>query len=272
MWITTIVAVSALVIGLLLKRFLRARLVGENAESVTVRDLISPVETLATLILAFAIVVAAESFGAAGEASRTEAGAVDHLYEVADFVEGPARERLQADTVCYARAVQFHEWPHMARSETSKVPSVWSTRLRTDLKEADKNGPTFEMIVAADDERSQARQKRVSEASATIPEVMYWFMLLALAVVIAGLAFCLPHRKQGTELACLVVLSALIAGCLMLTRDIDRPFDGLIRVDAAAMRATQTDISDDFARAYPNSPLPCDASGAKTTRPTADAS
>ncbi|MDQ8705156.1 hypothetical protein RCO28_22045 [Streptomyces sp. LHD-70] len=266
MWVTAVVAISALVIGLLLKRFLRVRLVGENAESVTVRDLISPVETLATLILAFAIVVAAESFGAAGEASRTEAGAVDHLYEVAEFVEGPTREKLQADTVCYARAVQFHEWPRMAKGETSDVPSVWSTRLRSDLKASDKNGPAFEMIVAADNERSQARQKRVSEASPTIPEVMYWFMLLALAVVIAGLAFCLPYRKQGTELVCLVVLSALIAGCLMLTRDIDRPFDGLINIDAAAMQAAQTDISGDFARAYPKQPLPCDASGSTTTR------
>ncbi|MDI3424083.1 hypothetical protein [Streptomyces luteolus] len=78
------------------------------------------------------------------------------------------------------------------------------------------------MIATADNERSQARQKRTSQASPAIPEVMYGFTLLALAVVIAGLAFCLPHRKQGTELVCRVVLSAPIAGSLMLTRGIDR--------------------------------------------------
>ncbi|WP_412075665.1 hypothetical protein ACLF6K_07145 [Streptomyces xanthophaeus] len=48
------------------------------------RDLISPLATLAVLLVAFVIVVAAESYGSAAAAVEAEAGRVDQLCEVTE--------------------------------------------------------------------------------------------------------------------------------------------------------------------------------------------
>ncbi|MDQ3987844.1 MAG: hypothetical protein M3291_01340 [Actinomycetota bacterium] len=56
---TIVVVILALVMGLLANRFLHSRIMGEDAGGIAAQDLISPMETLAVLLLAFVLVVAA---------------------------------------------------------------------------------------------------------------------------------------------------------------------------------------------------------------------
>lgn len=121
MIVTLVVVVVALLVGLLANYFLRDRLLGEGAEGMSVKDLIGPMQTLTILVLAFTLVTASTSHGKADEAARTEAGAVDYMFEVADFSPAAHRQRLQADTVCYARAVRSQEWSAMADGNSSSA-------------------------------------------------------------------------------------------------------------------------------------------------------
>ncbi|ORT55752.1 DUF4239 domain-containing protein [Streptomyces sp. CB03238] len=262
--LTTLLVVGlALVLGLAANRLLRPRLVEDQADALTVRDFMEPLLTLAVLVLAFVMVLAAESYGDAEDAAREEAGVVDHLFEVADFAPDPQRVRLQADAVCYARAVHDIEWPAMVRGSASTAPSVWSTDFRKQLKGVDRQDAVFGILIDADRDRSEARQARIAESTPAIAPLFYWFMLVTLAVTVIVLAFCLPLRRFGTELATLVVLTILLTASLLIIHDVDRPFGGIIDVPATSIADASRDISDDFVAAHGEAALPCDAQGRK---------
>ncbi|GLX19691.1 DUF4239 domain-containing protein [Streptomyces lavendulae] len=267
--ITVALIAAALVGGLLANQLRRRHHAGEpggDADEATVSDLVSPLETLAVLLVAFVIVVAAESYGEAGNAVGAEAHRVDQLYEVADYAPEPQRERMQAAAVCYSRAIMTYEWPRMEASGT-KAPeaSVWSTDFRRHFKElAHKDDSSFALLVEADDQRSVARQARLSEASPAIPAVVYWFMVLSLAATIGAFAFGLPRKRGPAHFVLLFVLAGLFTGSLLLIEDIDRPFSGAIKITSEAMAATAEDIGEDYSVDHPGRALPCDEHGVRT--------
>lgn len=261
--ITTVAAaVCALALGLFFNWLLKRRRHIEPGEPITNSDLTSPMETLAVLLLAFVLVVAAESYSAADEAARVEANVVDHFFEVSEFAPEPAGQALQGSTVCYARAVLTHEWPNMEEgSGTSPKPSVWSTRFRAVFKQLGAADPLFETLVETDARRSEARSERVAQSVPAIPEILYWFMVVTLAVTVMAFAFNLPARKRAVEVATLVVLTTLFTLSLLLIRDVDRPFAGVISVSSDAMRAAADDMAEDYADVHGADTLPCDETG-----------
>ncbi|AXB42359.1 hypothetical protein [Amycolatopsis albispora] len=132
MLVTSLLIVAAVLAGWLANRLIRGRTEDDDVPSR--KDMTSPIETLAVLVLAFVLVAAAESFSEADEAATAEAGVVDHMFETADYAPEPVRQRLQAGTVCYARAVGELEWPAMADGRNSPAPSVWTTGFRESFK------------------------------------------------------------------------------------------------------------------------------------------
>ncbi|MEU7530962.1 hypothetical protein AB0A74_34880 [Saccharothrix sp. NPDC042600] len=259
---TVVVAVIALVGGLVVNWLLKKRRAVATGEALTIRDLAGPMETLAVLLLAFVLVVAAESYSAAEEAVRVEANVVDNFFEVAEFAPAGTARKLQAATVCYARAVVAQEWPTLEQGAgTSSKPSVWSSHFRAAFKEIDPDNGLFETLVQADRDRSDARNQRVAQSSPAIPDVLYWFMVLTLAVTVIAFAFNLPARGKGAEVVGLVVLTTLFTLSLLLIRDVDRPFGGAIAVSSEAMRITADDTAEDFAEAHGTAGLPCDNDG-----------
>lgn len=263
MVVTVVAVLLALVAGLFANRLIRDRVVGPDAEGTTVRDLLSPLETLAVLVLAFVLVAASESFGEAEDSARLEAAMVDHLFEVAEYAPAVARERIQGDAVCYARAVRSLEWPAMAEGKSSPVTSVWTTDLRAAFKEMDTDSAPFEMLVEADKERSTGRQQRLAESTPAIPDIVYWFMLITLMIMVAAFAFSLPRRRNRAEIVTLTVLTALLTLSLLLIRDVDRPFSGLIAVSSEPMSLTADDVTEDFVKVYGQERIPCDDEGRK---------
>ncbi|MEV5355853.1 hypothetical protein [Streptomyces sp. NPDC052693] len=263
MVITIVVAAAALIAGVAGHWALRRRLEADETPSLTVRDFVLPLQTLTVFVLAFVLVTASNSNGKADEAVREEAGITDHLFEVADYAPAAQRQRLQGDVVCYVRAVRFAEWPAMEHGHGSAVPSTWSSDFRAALHEMGTAAPPFGMLVAADKERSQARQTRIAESTPAIPNAVYWLMLAALACLVITLGLCLPRKNTAVVTTGLVVLTALLTSVLLIIRDVERPFSGLIRVSPAVMAAVDHDITEDFTAAYGKNELPCNAHGAR---------
>ncbi|MEU3692876.1 hypothetical protein [Streptomyces narbonensis] len=265
--ITVVAIATALAVGLIANHLRRRHRTGDDDDEASVSDLISPLETLAVLLVAFVIVVAAESYGSAAAAVEAEASRVDQLYEVSDYAPEPQRERLQAAAVCYSRAIGAAEGPLMAEGGAkSPVASVWSSDFRRHFKElAHRRDATFPLLVEADDERSKARQTRISEASPAIPSFVYWFMVVALAATVGAFAFGLPRNRGRSHIILLCVLAGLFTGSLLLIEDIDSPFSGRIRITGDVMQQAAADIAEDFTVDHPPSTLPCDAGGKRTT-------
>lgn len=265
MLLVIIVAALALVVGLAANHFVRPLLLKVDDDTgMAVKDLVGPLLTLTVLLLAFVLVTANGSYGKAEVASRGEARALDQLVETAEYAPAPQRARIQAGAVCYARAVREQEWPAMSDGHGSPAPSVWSGDFRQTFAEL-QGQAVFGMLVAADNKRSDERDERLTQASASIPNAILWFLLATLAVTVCALAICLPRRDNRGQVITLVVITALLTTTLCLIRDVDRPFGGIINVRPTAITEVERQADRDFHSHEPNAQLPCDERGTRRT-------
>nr|WSW71118.1 hypothetical protein OG461_35785 [Streptomyces sp. NBC_00995] len=263
MVLVIVVAVIALLVGLAASRWLRPRLLSEDDDTgMAVKDLVGPLLTLTVLLLAFVLVTANGSYGKAEVASRGEARALDQLVEIAEYAPQAQRARIQADAVCYARAVRTKEWPAMSDGHGSAAPSMWSTDFRQTFSTLQVK-PVFGMLIAADNKRSDEREERLTQASASIPSTIFWFLLATLFVTVVALGICLPRKNNRGQLITLTVITALPTTMLVIIRDVDRPFGGMIDVAPTAITEVERQGTRDFLAHHPASDLPCDSRGAR---------
>ncbi|WP_328939289.1 hypothetical protein OG288_37390 [Streptomyces tauricus] len=261
MVLVIVVAVLALLAGLAANRFLRPLLLSEDDDSgMAVKDLVGPLLTLTVLLLAFVLVTANGSYGKAEVASRGEARAVDQLVEAAEYAPAAQRAEIQADATCYARAVRDQEWPAMADGDGSPAPSVWSTDFRRVFREVEGK-PVFGMLVAADNKRSEEREERLTQATASIPSAILWFLLATLVITVMALGICLPRRNNRGQVITLIVITALLTTTLCIIRDVDRPFGGIIDVKPTAIAEAERQANRDFLTHHTAADLPCDDEG-----------
>ncbi|MDA3645958.1 hypothetical protein LZ318_15755 [Saccharopolyspora indica] len=258
--IVIVVLVAALACGLTANLVLRRR--DEDAEQgASVKDVLSPIMTLAVIFLAFVLVQGSTSFGHARDAASAEADAVDDIFELADYAPGAQREQIQGVLVCYARAVIHQGWGNESNSLSPAV-NTWSSAIRTPfpaLKTSDSS--LFGMLVTADQKRAEERTNRVDEATADTPAAVYAFVLVALAIAVAGYAFTIPARRNSRNITAVVLLTAILIGAILLVRDLELPYSGPISIQPTAMERTEQDIAGDFATAFPASSPPCDDVG-----------
>ncbi|HEY9330137.1 MAG TPA: hypothetical protein VIS09_18185 [Streptomyces sp.] len=265
MVLVIVVAVLALLAGLAANRYLRPRLLNEDDDAgMAVKDLVGPLLTLTVLLLAFVLVTANGSYGKAETAARGEARAVDQLVESAEYAPAAQRAEVQADAVCYARAVRIQEWPAMAYGHGSPAPSVWSTDFRRVFREVEGK-PVFGMLTAADNKRSEEREERLTQATASIPSAILWFLLATLAITVIALGICLPRRNNRGQLITLIIITALLTTTLCIIRDVDRPFGGIINVEPTAIAEVERQATRDFTMNHPAADLPCDNQGNRAT-------
>ncbi|KQX49612.1 MULTISPECIES: DUF4239 domain-containing protein [unclassified Streptomyces] len=265
MVLVIVVAALALLAGLAANRWLRPRLLSEDDDTgMAVKDLVGPLLTLTVLLLAFVLVTANGSYGKAEVASRGEARALDQIVETAEYAPAAQRARIQAAAVCYARAVRTQEWPAMADGEGSAAPSVWSTDFRRTFRTLEGQ-PAFGMLIAADNKRSDEREERLTQATASIPSAILWFLLATLVITVMALGICLPRRNNRGQLITLVVITALLTTALCIIRDVDRPFGGIIDVPPTAIAEAERQATRDYTANHPAAELPCDERGNRRT-------
>lgn len=65
----------------------------------------------------------------------------------------------------------------------------------------------------------------------------------------------------GTVTATLIVTTALLTSVLLVIRDVERPFSGVIRISSGVMTAVEDDLTENFTAAYGENRLPCDSQG-----------
>lgn len=261
MVLVIVVAVLALLAGLAANRWLRPCLLSDDEDSgMAVKDLVGPLLTLTVLLLAFVLVTANGSYGKAEVASRGEAKAVDQLVEAAEYAPAAQRAAIQADAVCYTRAVRRQEWPAMAEGNGSTAPSVWSTDLRRVFRGVEGK-PVFGMLVAADNKRSEEREERLTQATASIPSAILWFLLATLVITVMALGTCIPCRNNRGQIITLTVITALLTTALCIIRDVDRPFGGIIDVRPTAISEVERQATRDFLAHHQAADLPCDDQG-----------
>ncbi|MFI1016129.1 hypothetical protein [Streptomyces sp. NPDC020965] len=84
-------------------------------------------------------------------------------------------------------------------------------------------------------------------------------------ITIIALGLCLPRTGNRPQLVALLVITALLTGALLMIRDVERPFTGLVRVQPTAIAETEAQATRAFQATYGTDGLPCDAQGRKRT-------
>lgn len=125
--------------------------------------------------------------------------------------------------------------------------------------------PVFGMLVAADNKRSEEREERLTQATASIPSAILWFLLATLVITVVALGVCLPRRNNRGQIITLTVITALLTTTLCIIRDVDRPFGGIIDVRPTAITEAERQATRDFLTRHTPADLPCDDQGNRRT-------
>ncbi|YAV58696.1 hypothetical protein ACRAKG_00250 [Streptomyces rosealbus] len=123
--------------------------------------------------------------------------------------------------------------------------------------------PVFGMLISADSKRSDEREERLTQATASLPSAIFWFLLATLTLTVVALGICLPRRNNRGQIMALTVITALLTTALCIIRDVDRPFDGIINVHSTAITEVERQATRDFLANHQPADLPCDDSGNK---------
>ena len=226
-------------------------------------ELITPVASLAVVLLVFVLVQTYASWAAAGRAETDEATATLLLFREADLVgDAQVRDTIRRQMVCYATSVVHQDWPAMGRRRVSSVPTYWATLVRdagVRLVRARGSSSAGENLVARDGERATARQSRLLEARPTVPGALSWLDA--------------RHRRRGprgdrhrtttvdrrVHVVIVVAAATIFAATLILIRDLDQPYAGAVHREP-----TQTEFVLRQIAAEVHGPLPCDGNGLPT--------
>jgi hypothetical protein len=228
-------------------------------DGLKVWELITPIASLAVVLLVFVLVQTYSSWAAAGRAETDEATATLLLFREADLVSDPQlRDTIRRQVVCYATSVVHQDWPAMGHRRVSSVPTYWATRVReagVRLVRAKGDSTAGEHLVARDGERAAARQNRLLEARPTVPGALSWLMLATVVVVLAviGAATTVDSRVHVVSV---IAAATVFAATLILIRDLDQPYAGAVHREPTQTEFILHQISPEV-----HGPLPCDRKG-----------
>jgi cytochrome bd-type quinol oxidase subunit 2 len=236
----------------------------EATEGASVTAVLGSTALLSAFIVALVLANTAGTYSSAARAAKQEADVVDNLYEAAEYIEQPHRQAIHAAAVCYARAIINFEWDELAGGGRSTVPNNWTgtgpNGIRRTLIQMGPAARGFSLVQSADQRRGELRNERVVQAGGNVPEVLYWFMIILVAISLGSLAYSVPRAKNTGQLVALFVVATLFICAVLLLRNLDRPFAGVLAQDPSDMQTTEQDIAEDYADAY-GATLPCDDLG-----------
>jgi hypothetical protein len=216
--------------------------------------------TTFAVLVAFVFLLAFGGYDSARNSAEDETTAVVSLFHTAEFFSPQSRDRLQADLVCYSRSVIHEEWPALRHGERSPVTTAWTTTLERDFQRV--RAPTVEAQAALanwfeqTDARQKARQGRVSQAAPFVPTVIWFFLLVGGALVVAFVLFFADRSERHVAQAMLItVVTTFAVASLLMVYILDNPYRGYsgsveptslretLRVLEAERHARHTDLS-----------------------------
>jgi hypothetical protein len=225
--------------------------------------------TAFAVILAFVVLAAFESFNDAKGGAEQEATAIVQLSRTAEFFPPAERDPIEGVLICYGRAVIDDEWPAMKNGDRGPLVGTWVNRFQGDLKQIEPKSEAqkaaFLQLLEQQDNRTDGRRERLSEANRSIPAPVWFFLVLGAFVTVAFALFFADRREgfivQGSLIA---AIAALVVSGLLLVWFLDHPYEnhsGSIKPDE--MERQLFIVEREHAAVAP----PCDEQGRPLAKP-----
>lgn len=267
-----LVAVGLIVVGtalsvaaVVLTRRARANRRSSYHKAPMAGDVFGVIGTGFTVILAFVIFIAFESYQRARDEAGVESVATRQMESLTTYFSQQNRIVLQGELVCYGRAVVYDEWPLMATGRSSAVVDDWVVRIDTAMVDVPiqtaKEVEVFNMWLERSDQRQEGRRGRLTEAAPKIPPFV-WGMLVMLLVLVLSYQVIFARASQPLlpqVLGVAATAATLIAG-MAIVYVLDMPFaDRGAAIPPTRMQATVSVLESQYQGSPEN--LPCDAAG-----------
>jgi hypothetical protein len=200
------------------------------------------------ITLAFSLYLGNQETNEARETVEREAGGLEGIFEVAQQLPQPERDRIQELTESYARAVVEEEWPLMEGGAKSKE----SPRAEALIDELQQTVVSLQPATAAE-------QALFSQGIALVHDIedereirllhsrqdshrLLWYVLVAGGLITVVLSFFFGSKVvwlQGLSVAALTTVVVLL---LSATYELQAPFAGSVRVEPEAFEEVLEDI------------------------------
>ena len=226
--------------------------------------------TAFAVMLAFVIFLAFESYSNARAEAGKEAVAVAELYNTANLFPATERRGLQADLICYARAVVNHEWRTMRDREPSPLVENWASQLEVAADaltvETSKQGEAYANWFDANRDRLEGRRGRLAEAERFVPGLLWLVLILSAALLLLYMCFFAdPAEPLYVQALLIGAVAAIATSGLLTVRFLDRPYEnqsGSIR--PTAIEHSLAALEREWAARAAVPPLPCGRGGERS--------
>lgn len=204
--------------------------------------------TTYAVILGFMLYTVWINFGEADLNADAEANAVVNVYRLAEGLPAQQRMQVQQTARAYADIVVNQDWPAMARSDSSPLPShvtdqeLWSilmsVKAATPTELTAEDHALYELSALAGHRRIRRLQ-----STSRLPAIL-WFVLIVGGVVTIMSSCMFGASNNRLHAIQVFSFSLLIALVLVAIADIDRPFQGTVHVRDDPFRRAQQNMSE----------------------------
>jgi hypothetical protein len=188
------------------------------------------------VLLAFIAMLAWEGFNRAKAATYAEAALIGDVYNVSAGLPDPEKSLIRDAIVGYVRRVVTVEWPAQAEGQGVEQDSIYLDRLNRmafDLHPSGTvDGDLHALFLRSLERLWNARQERLLAAESSIPDIVWFVLIVGGALTIAFSSF-LGAPSVRMQLAMSAVLATSGVLVLILIIALSNPFRGDFRVSPA---------------------------------------
>jgi flagellar basal body-associated protein FliL len=245
-WVILLVllCVPVALAGLLLVRRLVPLPVRESANAVT-GIIYGATYVLYGITLAFSLYLGNQEANEARETVEREAGSLEGLFEIAQQLPQPQRDRIQELTESYARIVVDEEWPLMERGQESPQAEALLDELQRTVVEyapdTSAEQALYSQGITLASDMEEEREIRMLHSSQDSHRLL-WHVLVSGGVITVLLSLFFGSKVvwlQGLSVAALTTVVVLL---LSATYQLQAPFAGSVRIEPEAFEEVLDDV------------------------------
>jgi len=212
---------------------------------------VAVIGTTYAVLLAFMLSGVWSMFQQAQTNEEQEANALVNVFRLADQLKLSNGAEIQNLCRAYAEQAVNHEWPTLANGQKLQDGSQLINQLWRAAGQSKVHGDTDSIVIyqlmEELREMTEFRRIRLTQAREKLPGILWAVLILGGIITVAASCFFGVQNFRFHVLQ-VVVLAFLISLVLVAIQDIDRPYQGVVKVAPEGFQAALQTFQNETAR------------------------